>query len=71
MQRTREPWKTAVPARFALHPLSRTQGFTFTMYGTPPDLSPLRQLVDVMKRDKLRNGFDPGQTTTALRQANI
>ncbi|MBI3851192.1 MAG: hypothetical protein HY298_13100 [Verrucomicrobia bacterium] len=34
--------------------------FVFTMYGTPGEPEPLRQLVTVMRKEKLGNGFDPG-----------
>lgn len=34
-------------------------GITFTMYGAPGDLEPLRQLVAVMRAQNLGNGFDP------------
>ncbi len=34
--------------------------FVFAMYGTPGELSPLRQLVAVMRERELGNGFDPG-----------
>jgi hypothetical protein len=33
--------------------------FIFSMYGAPGDLEKLRQLVSVMKEQKLGNGFDP------------
>lgn len=36
------------------------EGVVFTMYGAPGDLEKLRELVDVMRREKLGNGFDPG-----------
>jgi hypothetical protein len=34
--------------------------FVFTMYGTPGELEPLRQLVSTMREHGLGNGFDPG-----------
>ena len=34
--------------------------FVFSMYGAPGDLEPLKQLVRVMREQKLGNGFDPG-----------
>jgi hypothetical protein len=35
------------------------QGFTFTMYGAPGEPGPLEQLIEVMRRNGLGNGFDP------------
>ena len=32
------------------------------MYGTPGELDPLKGLVDVMRREHMGNGFDPGPT---------
>jgi hypothetical protein len=34
--------------------------FVFSLYGAPGDLSAVRQLVEVMRRESLGNGFDPG-----------
>ena len=34
--------------------------FVFSMYGAPGELEPLKQLVAVMREQKLGNGFDPG-----------
>lgn len=39
--------------------LPGTSTFTFTMYGAPGDPKPLRDIMEVMKRDRLGNGFDP------------
>lgn len=39
--------------------------FTFTMYGCPGDLKPLRELVTVMRDKGLGNGFDPGPPARA------
>ena len=38
--------------------------FVFSMYGAPGELEPLRQLVRVMREQKLGNGFDPGPGTS-------
>ena len=43
-----------------VRPLPGQRKFVFTMYGTPGELEPLRQLVAVMREQKLGNGFDPG-----------
>ena len=37
--------------------------FIFSMYGAPGELERLRQLVGVMREQKLGNGFDPGPGT--------
>jgi hypothetical protein len=37
--------------------------FVFSMYGAPGELEPLRQLVGVMREQRLGNGFDPGPGT--------
>ncbi len=37
----------------------------FTMYSCPGDLEGLKELVDVMQREKLGNGFDPGPAAHA------
>jgi len=34
--------------------------FVFSMYGVPGDLNGLKQLAEVMRRQNLGNGFDPG-----------
>jgi len=34
--------------------------FVFSMYGSPGELEPLKQLVDVMRNRSIGNGFDPG-----------
>ena len=39
--------------------------FVFTMYSCPGDLEGLKELVDVMKREELGNGFDPGPAAHA------
>ena len=39
--------------------------FTFTIYSTPGELDRLKQLVDVMKKENLGNGFDPGPASRA------
>jgi hypothetical protein len=36
--------------------------FVFTSYGMPGQIKPLKQLVQVMRAEKLGNGFDPGPT---------
>jgi hypothetical protein len=41
------------------------RGFVFTMYGTPADVDGLRELVSVMRAQKLGNGFDPGPAAHA------
>ncbi|HVV71509.1 MAG TPA: hypothetical protein VHI52_08430, partial [Verrucomicrobiae bacterium] len=55
-------WDTPIPANFALCPLPGHAGIVFTMYGTPGDLDPVKQLVKVMQQEHLGNGFDPGPT---------
>jgi len=40
-------------------------GFVFTMYGAPGELDKVRQIVEVMRREPLGNGFDPGPTPGA------
>src|SRR5215831_3001345 len=37
--------------------------FVFSMYGAPGELEPLRQLVEVMREQRIGNGFDPGPGT--------
>ncbi len=44
-------------------------GFTFTMYGCPSQLETFTQLVEVMKREHLGNGFDPGPGVTPANRA--
>jgi len=34
--------------------------FVFTLYGCPGQLEPLKELVEVMRKEGLGNGFDPG-----------
>jgi hypothetical protein len=41
------------------------RGFVFSMYGTPGDRDGLRKLVEVMRSQKLGNGFDPGPAARA------
>ncbi|MCL5097216.1 MAG: hypothetical protein M1608_06775 [Candidatus Omnitrophica bacterium] len=38
----------------------------FTMYGAPAEIESLRQVVEVMREQKLGNGFDPGPTARAI-----
>jgi hypothetical protein len=45
--------------------LPGTQGFVFTMYGTPGTVEELKQLVTVMQQQHLGNGFDPGPSARA------
>ncbi len=40
--------------------LPRQPEFIFSMYGAPGELARLRQLVEIMRAQKLGNGFDPG-----------
>jgi lysophospholipase L1-like esterase len=49
-----------VPDRFQLRPLPGHSGCAFTMYGVPGELPQLEQLVAVMQKEHLGNGFDPG-----------
>jgi hypothetical protein len=51
-----------VPASFQLRALPGHPGFVFSMYGTPGEMEPLKQLVQVMREKQLGNGFDPGPT---------
>src|SRR5215472_7021946 len=46
-----------------VRPLPGQREFVFSMYGAPGELEPLRQLVEVMREQKLGNGFDPGPGT--------
>ncbi len=48
----------AGPQRAQLLPGQRNA--VFSMYGAPGDLATLKQLVEVMRAQKLGNGFDPG-----------
>jgi hypothetical protein len=43
-----------------VRPLPGQPGIVFTMYGAPAELDKVRQLVEVMREQKLGNGFDPG-----------
>ena len=43
-----------------IHLLPGRREVVFTIYGAPGELEPLRQLVHVMREQKLGNGFDPG-----------
>jgi len=43
-----------------IHLLPGQHEFVFTMYGAPGTLTPLQQLVAVMRQQNLGNGFDPG-----------
>lgn len=45
--------------------IPNAKGFVFAMYGIPGDLDQVRDLVAVMKRDHLGNGFDPGPAARA------
>ena len=52
----------ALPDPFKVIPLPGHPSFVFTLYGVPSDLGPLKELVGVMRREGLGNGFDPGPT---------
>ena len=52
------------PPEFALRPLPGHVPFIFSIYGAPADLPALRQLTEVMRRESLGNGLDPGPTPT-------
>ncbi len=39
--------------------------FVFTLYGTPGEPERLRQLIGVLRRERLANGFDPGPAARA------
>ena len=49
-----------LPERFGLRSLPGHSGCAFTMYGVPGELATLEQLIAVMQKEKLGNGFDPG-----------
>jgi len=58
-------------AQAAIHPvpdawepvlLPGQSQFVYTMYNCPADLEGLKELVEVMRREGLGNGFDPGPT---------
>ena len=49
-----------VPANFQVQLLPGQHGVVFSMYGAPGEMDKLRQLVQVMREQKLGNGFDPG-----------
>ena len=51
------PWQTRL---FPGH-----KEFVFTLYGTPGEVEPLRQVVQVMRDRGLGNGFDPGPAPRA------
>jgi hypothetical protein len=51
-----------MPTNFQVRPLPGQSAFVFTIYGAPAELEPLRQLVQVMRKQQLGNGFDPGPT---------
>ncbi len=46
-----------------VHLLPGQHEFVFSMYGAPGELESLRQLVGVMREQKIGNGFDPGPGT--------
>jgi hypothetical protein len=50
------------PAKFQVQSIPGRSEFVFTIYGTPGELEPLKQLVQAMRDLKLGNGFDPGPT---------
>lgn len=50
------------PTNFQVRPLPGHAEFVFSMYSTPGALEPLKQLVQVMREQRLGNGFDPGPT---------
>jgi hypothetical protein len=69
-------WCSAARAEFPSYPdvsgslwkpclLPGQPGFVFSMYGAPGDVAGLRQLVAVMREQKLGNGFDPGPAARA------
>jgi len=51
-----------IPANFQVRLLPGAPSFVFSMYGTPAELEPLKQLVRVMRDQSFGNGFDPGPT---------
>lgn len=52
------PSMTNGPQRVQLLP--GQDGVVFTLYGAPGELAPLKEVVEVMRREHLGNGFDPG-----------
>jgi hypothetical protein len=55
-------WDIPSPARLRVQGFPGHPDFVFSMYGTPGDLGPLKELVRVMRELGLGNGFDPGPT---------
>lgn len=49
-----------IASTFQLRLLPGQREFVFSMYGAPGELELLKQLVGVMREQKLGNGFDPG-----------
>ena len=49
-----------VPANFQVQLLPGQHEVVFSLYGAPGEMDKLRQLVQVMREQKLGNGFDPG-----------
>lgn len=43
-----------------VHLLPGKSEFVFSLYGAPGDMTPLKQVVEVLKQNNLANGFDPG-----------
>ena len=58
-------WNLPISTNFVVRPLPGHAGIVFTMYGAPGDLESVKQLVAVMQRGHLGNGFDPGPTPNA------
>ena len=66
----RDAWMGAAPSSVTFAAVSRgpqpvgvlpgQRGFVFSIYGAPGEADKLHQLVDVMRTEKLGNGFDPG-----------
>lgn len=54
-----------VPAAWQPVLLPGQSNFVFTMYSCPGDLKGLQELVGVMQREQLGNGFDPGPAAHA------
>ena len=57
-----------LPANFQIQPIPGQTGFVFTIYGSPADLEPVKQLVQVMRLQQLGNGLDPGPTPNRATQ---
>ena len=55
-------WLGPIPSRFTVQLLQRHSEFAFSMYGAPAELDRLKELVQVMREQKLGNAFDPGPT---------